>query len=99
MGDICQVPVATSSAVCVCHSPSSDTARGACPVLLRGQREPRGCCESQSSVFPKGQAAAAVLPREDEARPGSLFRQLLTDDEDAAAPSLFKLGWLSGMTK
>lgn len=51
-------------------------------------------------VFPKGQAAAAVLPREDEgARPGSLFRQLITDDEDAAAPSLFKLGWLSGMTK
>lgn len=50
-------------------------------------------------VSPKGQAAGAVLPREDEARPGSLFRQLLTDDEDAAAPSLFKLGWLSGMTK
>ncbi|NXP41540.1 COG1 protein, partial [Leiothrix lutea] len=52
-------------------------------------------------VSPKGQAAAAVLPREDEegARPGSLFRQLLADDEDAAAPSLFKLGWLSGMAK
>lgn len=55
MGDICQVPVATSSEVCVCHSPSSDTARGACPVLLRGQREPRGCCESQSHFcLPKG---------------------------------------------
>lgn len=51
-------------------------------------------------VFPKGQAAAPVLPREDEAaRPGSLFRQLLTEDEDTVAPSLFKLGWLSGMTK
>lgn len=69
--------------------------------LLRGQGSPGGAVTLRvTCVFPKEQAAAAVLPKEDEAaRPGSLFRQLLTDDEDAAAPSLFKLGWLSGMTK
>lgn len=51
-------------------------------------------------VSPKGPAAAPALPREEEAaRPGSLFRQLAAEDEDMAAPSLFKLGWLSGMTK
>ncbi|NXL87587.1 COG1 protein, partial [Alectura lathami] len=42
----------------------------------------------------------ALTRAEDEAlRPGSLFRQLVAEEEDTAAPSLFKLGWLSGMTK
>uniref|UniRef100_F6S0S5 Conserved oligomeric Golgi complex subunit 1 n=1 Tax=Ornithorhynchus anatinus TaxID=9258 RepID=F6S0S5_ORNAN len=47
------------------------------------------------------QAAAPALTRADDdaSRPGSLFRQLATEEEDAATPSLFKLGWLSGMTK
>ncbi|XP_029293574.1 conserved oligomeric Golgi complex subunit 1 isoform X2 [Cottoperca gobio] len=36
---------------------------------------------------------------EDSFRPGNLFRQLAGQDEDTAAPSLFKLSWLSGMAK
>ena len=36
---------------------------------------------------------------DDPRQAGSLFRQLVTDEEDSAAPSLFKLGWLSSMTK
>ncbi|XP_054861403.1 conserved oligomeric Golgi complex subunit 1 isoform X2 [Amphiprion ocellaris] len=36
---------------------------------------------------------------DDGFRPGSLFRQLADQDEDSAAPSLFKLSWLSGMAK
>ncbi|XP_075888501.1 conserved oligomeric Golgi complex subunit 1 isoform X3 [Nelusetta ayraudi] len=35
----------------------------------------------------------------DSFRPGSLFRQLADQEEDTAAPSLFKLSWLSGMAK
>lgn len=35
----------------------------------------------------------------DSFQPGSLFRQLVDQDEDTASPSLFKLSWLSGMTK
>lgn len=38
-------------------------------------------------------------PEEDTFRPGSLFRQLATQDDDTQASSLFKLGWLSSMTK
>lgn len=30
---------------------------------------------------------------------GSLFRQLVSEEDDTSAPSLFKLGWLSSMTK
>ncbi|XP_034566536.1 conserved oligomeric Golgi complex subunit 1 isoform X2 [Notolabrus celidotus] len=36
---------------------------------------------------------------EDSFRPGSLFRQLVDQEEDTATPSLFKLSWLSGMAK
>ncbi|KAJ3601566.1 hypothetical protein NHX12_032534 [Muraenolepis orangiensis] len=32
-------------------------------------------------------------------RPGNLFRQLANQEEEPAAPSLFKLSWLSGMAK
>ncbi|XP_056143622.1 conserved oligomeric Golgi complex subunit 1 isoform X2 [Lampris incognitus] len=31
--------------------------------------------------------------------PGNLFRQLASQEEETAAPSLFKLSWLSGMAK
>uniref|UniRef100_A0A8D2KUX7 Conserved oligomeric Golgi complex subunit 1 n=2 Tax=Varanus komodoensis TaxID=61221 RepID=A0A8D2KUX7_VARKO len=47
-----------------------------------------------------GQTPTAALMRTEETfRPGSLFRQLAAEEEDTAAPSLFKLGWLSSMTK
>ncbi|KAI1232484.1 hypothetical protein IHE44_0006949 [Lamprotornis superbus] len=77
---------------------SSQIRFGLLPLSMSSSRKSKATATSTERV--QGQAAAAVLPREDEvARPGSLFRQLITDDEDAAAPSLFKLGWLSGMTK
>ncbi|XP_025024569.1 conserved oligomeric Golgi complex subunit 1 [Python bivittatus] len=48
----------------------------------------------------EAQAPTAALMRTEETlRPGSLFRQLAAEEEDTAAPSLFKLGWLSSMTK
>ncbi|XP_015501458.1 conserved oligomeric Golgi complex subunit 1 isoform X1 [Parus major] len=77
---------------------SSQIRFGLLPLSMSSSRKSKSSARSTERA--QGQAAAAVLPREDEAaRPGSLFRQLITDDEDAAAPSLFKLGWLSGMTK
>ncbi|KAL4657881.1 conserved oligomeric Golgi complex subunit 1-like [Arapaima gigas] len=43
---------------------------------------------------------APTAPSADETfRPGNLFRQLADQEEEAATPSLFKLGWLSGMSK
>ncbi|NXC90428.1 COG1 protein, partial [Cercotrichas coryphoeus] len=75
---------------------SSQIRFGLLPLSMSSSRKSKATARSTERVQ---QAAAAVLPREEEAaRPGSLFRQLLTDDEEAA-PSLFKLGWLSGMSK
>ncbi|NXR42132.1 COG1 protein, partial [Zosterops hypoxanthus] len=77
---------------------SSQIRFGLLPLSMSSSRKSKSTARSTERV--QVGAAAAVLPREDEgARPGSLFRQLLADDEDAAAPSLFKLGWLSGMAK
>ncbi|NWU07479.1 COG1 protein, partial [Cephalopterus ornatus] len=68
---------------------------GLLPLSMSSSRKSKSTARSTEQV-----QVAPVLPREDEAsRPGSLFRQLVTEDEDTAAPSLFKLGWLSGMTK
>ncbi|XP_048347710.1 conserved oligomeric Golgi complex subunit 1 isoform X1 [Sphaerodactylus townsendi] len=48
----------------------------------------------------KAQIPPPALTRAEEMfQPGSLFRQLASEEEDTSAPSLFKLGWLSSMTK
>ncbi|NXC32063.1 COG1 protein, partial [Campylorhamphus procurvoides] len=74
---------------------SSQIRFGLLPLSMSSSRKSKSTARSTEQV-----QVAPVLPREDEAsRPGSLFKQLVTEDEDTAAPSLFKLGWLSGMTK
>lgn len=50
-------------------------------------------CDAPQKLAPPSSTADAS----DSFRPGSLFRQLADQDEDA--PSLFKLSWLSGMAK
>uniref|UniRef100_A0A672URY6 Conserved oligomeric Golgi complex subunit 1 n=1 Tax=Strigops habroptila TaxID=2489341 RepID=A0A672URY6_STRHB len=76
---------------------SSQIRFGLLPLSMSSSRKGKSASRSTERV----QAPPPVLTRaEDEAsRPGSLFRQLVTEEEDTAAPSLFKLGWLSGMTK
>ncbi|XP_061233091.1 conserved oligomeric Golgi complex subunit 1 isoform X1 [Neopsephotus bourkii] len=76
---------------------SSQIRFGLLPLSMSSSRKTKSASRSTERV----QVPAPVLTRaEDEAsRPGSLFRQLVTEEEDTAAPSLFKLGWLSGMTK
>ncbi|NXG13859.1 COG1 protein, partial [Grallaria varia] len=74
---------------------SSQIRFGLLPLSMSSSRKSKSTARSTEQV-----QVAPALPRDDEAsRPGSLFRQLVTEDEDTAAPSLFKLGWLSGMTK
>ncbi|XP_058025893.1 conserved oligomeric Golgi complex subunit 1 isoform X1 [Ahaetulla prasina] len=66
---------------------STSSSRKAKPVLRHTEHE------TQAST-------AALMRSEETLRPGSLFRQLAAEEEeDTAAPSLFKLGWLSSMTK
>ncbi|XP_061866932.1 conserved oligomeric Golgi complex subunit 1 isoform X2 [Colius striatus] len=76
---------------------SSQIRFGLLPLSTSSSRKSKSAARSTESV----QVPAAALPRaEDEgSRPGSLFRQLVTEEEDTAPSSLFKLGWLSGMTK
>ncbi|XP_008933316.1 PREDICTED: conserved oligomeric Golgi complex subunit 1, partial [Merops nubicus] len=76
---------------------SSQIRFGLLPLSMSSSRKSKSAARGAERV----QVAAPTLTRaEDEAsRPGSLFRQLVTEEEDTAAPSLFKLGWLSGMTK
>ncbi|XP_006886302.1 PREDICTED: conserved oligomeric Golgi complex subunit 1 [Elephantulus edwardii] len=50
--------------------------------------------ETKAQVVPPTRSRA-----DDPMYPGSLFRQLVSEEGDTAAPSLFKLTWLSSMTK
>ncbi|NXI63397.1 COG1 protein, partial [Anseranas semipalmata] len=75
---------------------SSQIRFGLLPLSMSSSRKTKSATRNTERV----QVPPPALTRaEDEAsRPGSLFRQLVTEEEDTA-PSLFKLGWLSGMTK
>ncbi|XP_009075865.1 PREDICTED: conserved oligomeric Golgi complex subunit 1, partial [Acanthisitta chloris] len=75
---------------------SSQIRFGLLPLSMSSSRRGRAAARSTE----RAQVPPAVVPREDEgSRPGALFRQFVTEEEDTAAPSLFKLGWLSGMAK
>ncbi|XP_067164679.1 conserved oligomeric Golgi complex subunit 1 isoform X2 [Apteryx mantelli] len=76
---------------------SSQIRFGLLPLSMSSSRKTKSATRNTERV----QVPPPALTRtEDETfRPGSLFRQLVIEEEDTAAPSLFKLGWLSGMTK
>ncbi|KAL7989586.1 hypothetical protein Chor_012252 [Crotalus horridus] len=65
---------------------STSSSRKAKPVLRNSEHETEAL-------------TASLMRAEEMLRPGSLFRQLAAEEEDTTAPSLFKLGWLSSMTK
>ncbi|XP_053231403.1 conserved oligomeric Golgi complex subunit 1 [Podarcis raffonei] len=76
---------------------SSQIRFGLLPLSMSSSRKTKSAMRNteQKAQIP----AAALLRAEETFRPGSLFRQLAAEEEDTAAPSLFKLGWLSSMTK
>nr|XP_034954752.1 conserved oligomeric Golgi complex subunit 1 [Zootoca vivipara] len=76
---------------------SSQIRFGLLPLSMSSSRKTKSAIRNteQKAQIP----AAALLRAEETFRPGSLFRQLAAEEEDTAAPSLFKLGWLSSMTK
>ncbi|KAK7174617.1 hypothetical protein R3I93_001734 [Phoxinus phoxinus] len=77
---------------------SSQIRFGLLPLSMTNSRKTnsatRGADVTRSLVAP----SSASAPH-DSFRPGNLFRQLADQEEESAAPSLFKLGWLSGMAK
>uniref|UniRef100_A0A8B9YYC0 Conserved oligomeric Golgi complex subunit 1 n=1 Tax=Bos mutus grunniens TaxID=30521 RepID=A0A8B9YYC0_BOSMU len=78
---------------------SSQIRFGLLPLSMTSTRKAKSAGGSMETKAQR-QAAPPALSRADDPRQaGSLFRQLVADEEDSAAPSLFKLGWLSSMTK
>ncbi|XP_060058658.1 conserved oligomeric Golgi complex subunit 1 isoform X2 [Erinaceus europaeus] len=75
---------------------SSQIRFGLLPLSMTSTRK----AKSSRSTEAKSQVSPPALSRADDlTHPGSLFRQLISEDDDSSAPSLFKLGWLSSMTK
>ncbi|XP_059937438.1 conserved oligomeric Golgi complex subunit 1 isoform X1 [Mesoplodon densirostris] len=79
---------------------SSQIRFGLLPLSMTSTRKAKS---AGRSIETRAQRQAAVPPAlsraDDPTHAGSLFRQLVTEEEDSSAPSLFKLGWLSSMTK
>ncbi|KAJ7989890.1 hypothetical protein DPEC_G00309170 [Dallia pectoralis] len=77
---------------------SSQIRFGLLPLSMTNSRQTkcstRGVDGSRSLAPPTSKPAL-----EDTFRPGNLFRQLANQEEEPTAPSMFKLGWLSGMAK
>ncbi|XP_036125075.1 conserved oligomeric Golgi complex subunit 1 isoform X1 [Molossus molossus] len=76
---------------------SSQIRFGLLPLSMTSTRKAKSTSrsiESKAQVVPPAPSRA-----DDPAHPGSLFRQLVSEEEDSSTPSLFKLGWLSNMTK
>ncbi|ELK37057.1 PREDICTED: conserved oligomeric Golgi complex subunit 1 isoform X1 [Myotis davidii] len=75
---------------------SSQIRFGLLPLSMTSTRKAKS---TSRSIESKAQVVPPALSRADDpTHPGSLFRQFVSEDEDAT-PSLFKLGWLSSMTK
>ncbi|KAM9843676.1 conserved oligomeric Golgi complex subunit 1 isoform 2-T2 [Aulostomus maculatus] len=79
---------------------SSQIRFGLLPLSMSNVRKPKSSPQSSSGI-PQQLVQSPAAISDDSFRPGSLFRQLADQDEDAAAaaPSLFKLSWLSSMAK
>ncbi|XP_062072911.1 conserved oligomeric Golgi complex subunit 1 [Lepus europaeus] len=76
---------------------SSQIRFGLLPLSMTSNRK----AKLTRSVQTKAQADPPALSRAEDptTHAGSLFRQLVSEEDDMPAPSLFKLGWLSSRTK
>ncbi|XP_058140628.1 conserved oligomeric Golgi complex subunit 1 isoform X1 [Dasypus novemcinctus] len=77
---------------------SSQIRFGLLPLSMTSTRKAKSTSRSAET---KAQVGSPVLSQADDdpVQPGSLFRQLISEEDDSPTPSLFKLGWLSSMTK
>ncbi|XP_007482766.2 conserved oligomeric Golgi complex subunit 1 isoform X2 [Monodelphis domestica] len=78
---------------------SSQIRFGLLPLSTTSTRKAKSSSRSTES---KDQVVLPTLPRADDVmmRPGSLFRQAVTEEEDTSTPSSrFTLSWLANMTK
>lgn len=78
---------------------SSQIRFGLLPLSMSNVRKSKLATRISDAPHQLQAPSSSTADSEDSFRPGSLFRQLADQDEDTAAPSLFKLSWLSGMAK
>ncbi|XP_003786216.1 conserved oligomeric Golgi complex subunit 1 [Otolemur garnettii] len=76
---------------------SSQIRFGLLPLSMTSTR--RGKSTSRSAETKAQAVPPALSTAGDPMLPGSLFRQLVSEEDDTSASSLFKLSWLSSMTK
>ncbi|XP_016297068.1 conserved oligomeric Golgi complex subunit 1-like isoform X2 [Sinocyclocheilus anshuiensis] len=77
---------------------SSQIRFGLLPLSMTNSRKTNLATHGADITRPLVAPSSASAPQ-DSFRPGNLFRQLANQEEESTAPSLFKLGWLSGMAK
>ncbi|XP_019906333.3 conserved oligomeric Golgi complex subunit 1 isoform X1 [Esox lucius] len=77
---------------------SSQIRFGLLPLSMTNSRKNKSSTRGPDPTRPLAPPTSKPA-HEDTFRPGNLFRQLANQEEEPAAPSLFKLGWLSGMAK
>uniref|UniRef100_A0A672Q4U9 Conserved oligomeric Golgi complex subunit 1 n=1 Tax=Sinocyclocheilus grahami TaxID=75366 RepID=A0A672Q4U9_SINGR len=77
---------------------SSQIRFGLLPLSMTNSRKTNLATLGADITRPLVAPSSASAPQ-DSFRPGNLFRQLANQEEESTAPSLFKLGWLSGMAK
>ncbi|XP_036446091.1 conserved oligomeric Golgi complex subunit 1 isoform X1 [Colossoma macropomum] len=77
---------------------SSQIRFGLLPLSMTNSRKAKSTSRATDITKPLAAPSSTPAP-EDTFCPGNLFRQLANQDEEPAGPSLFKLGWLSGMAK
>uniref|UniRef100_A0AAY4CEE8 Conserved oligomeric Golgi complex subunit 1 n=1 Tax=Denticeps clupeoides TaxID=299321 RepID=A0AAY4CEE8_9TELE len=77
---------------------SSQIRFGLLPLSMTSSRKAKSTTRGADTPRPLVPPSSTPTP-DDCFRPGNLFRQLASQEEEQAAPSLFKLGWLSGMSK
>uniref|UniRef100_A0A8D2GWK8 Conserved oligomeric Golgi complex subunit 1 n=1 Tax=Urocitellus parryii TaxID=9999 RepID=A0A8D2GWK8_UROPR len=76
---------------------SSQIRFGLLPLSMTSTRKAKSTSRSTET---KTQVGPPELSKADDPmHPGSLFRQLISEEDDSSASSLFKLGWLASMTK
>ncbi|XP_048102496.1 conserved oligomeric Golgi complex subunit 1 isoform X1 [Alosa alosa] len=77
---------------------SSQIRFGLLPLSMTNSRKAKSATRGSDITRPLATPASTPAPQ-DSFRPGNLFRQLANQEEEQSSSSLFKLGWLSSMSK
>ncbi|XP_029455118.1 conserved oligomeric Golgi complex subunit 1 isoform X2 [Rhinatrema bivittatum] len=72
---------------------------GLLPLSMSSSRKAKSGSRITETIRAPVPSPLSIRAEEESFQPGSLFKQLATQEDDISTPSLFKLGWLSSMTK